>query len=456
MATRRRGGSGLIALSLSGLIGVAVPGNGPAQVVASRPPSPPAMHPLDRALQVTLATGQPTVAVVTSTSSPDSHRFWADFAAAPEVQDLIRTSRLVQITLESNPAYARTMGVKTTPTVLVYGKGSRGLELVGQQAGMTSVRAVVGWLTGQGVVASSSSPMAIDPALMRAGFHRYVTVQASPQAQAPPAQAPPAQAPPAQAPPTLTPVVSAPAQAPVVISAPSTPVVLQPQSPTIIVGPAPPPNIVFAAAPPSPPNVLLMTPTSSAPPNLFLSSPPAQAPPAAAPPGPSPQQAAAPSAAPTAPSAAPTAPSAAPTNVLTLAQPLQAAPTLGQQQSPVGTAVVGLLLENPSLIRQLLGALGRFLTRLGNPTLRMGGLPQTSQVALSSSAPIALVPVSGAQQVSAPVSLVTAAAPTQPAAAPTQPAAAPVCAPAQPSPQAPMASPQSPPHTHRHWFFHHD
>src|SRR5262245_36846396 len=123
MAIRWKGEYGLVALGLSGLIGVAVPGNSPAQVTA-RPPCQPGAHPLDRALQATLSTGRPTVAVLTSWSSPDSNRFWVNLANAPEVQDLIRGGRLVQMAIESNPRYAQAIGVKTTPRVVVYRKGS--------------------------------------------------------------------------------------------------------------------------------------------------------------------------------------------------------------------------------------------------------------------------------------------------------------------------------------------
>jgi hypothetical protein len=179
--------------------------------------------------------------------------------------------------------------------------------------------------------------------------------------------------------------------APVVVSPPSAPVVVQPSAPTVVVGPTPAPNIVFAAAAPAAPNVALISAPAAPAPNVMMAPQPMVA-------------------------AAPMAPTAmvAPT-----------APVVNAPQSAVGTAVIGILLENPGLIRRLIGALGRLLARFGHPTVQMTTMPQTAQMPVA--APMYLAPAAAAPQ---PTYYVPSA--------PQQP-------------QAPQPSPQGSP---KHGFFH--
>jgi len=92
------------------------------------------------------------------------------------------------------------MGIKVTPTVLVYRRGARGVELAGQNAGPKDDAAIAEWLERPEPVVAATT--ATDPALVQANFQ--VSSQAQPssqgysQPQAPP-MAPPMQpmAPPA-------------------------------------------------------------------------------------------------------------------------------------------------------------------------------------------------------------------------------------------------------------------
>src|SRR5207249_3464335 len=113
---------------------------------------------------------------------------------------------------------------------------------------------------------------------------------------------------------------------------------------TVMVGSAPPPNVVMMAPSSPPPNVLLAAPAAPQPVQMA--------------PQPQPQPLMAP-------------------------QPMMAAPAAPPQQSVLGTAALGLLLENPGLINRILGAIGRLLVRRGNPTVQMTSLPQTIQVPLA-------------------------------------------------------------------------
>lgn len=342
MATRWKVRNGMVvALGLGGLAASIAPRYCPAEEVP-RPLSLPAVHPLDRAVGVTLKDGWPTVVVITSSASLESQRLLQSLQLAPQAHALSQAGQIVSLGMEANAARMRRMGVTSAPVILVYGRGSKGLELAGRLLHPKDAESAIAWLEALGAVPASSA-MA-DAAVVRTGHQHNASPQASPQAPPPVYQAPPSPqpAPPPQAaPPTvLAPVMSSPSQVPVVVSAPSTPVVFQPQAATIVVGPQPPPNIVFASAPPSAPNIMMMAPSSPTP-NMFMAAPAPQ--PVAAP---QPMMAPAP-------------------------QPMMAAGAPVPQQSLATTATIGLLLNNPGVIDRLLGAIGRHLATRGQPRIQM-------------------------------------------------------------------------------------
>ena len=434
MATRWRAMNGMVvALGLGGMAVSIAPRDCPAQEVP-RPLSPPAVHPLDRAVGATLKDGWPTVVVITSSSSLESRRLLQSLQQAPQARELSRAGQIVSLGMEANATRMRRMGVTSAPMILVYGRGSKGLELAGSMLQPKDTESAIAWLEALGAVPPSSAKA--DAAVVRTSHQHIASPQASPQAP-PPAvyQAPPPPqpaSPPQPAPPTvLAPVMSSPPQMPVVVSAPSTPVVFQPQAATIVVGPQPPPNIVFANAPPSAPNIMMMAPSSPTP-NMFMAAPPPQ--PMAAP---QPMMAAAP-------------------------QPMMAAGAPVPQQSFATTAAIGLILNNPGVIDRLLGAIGRHLAARGQPRIQMS--PATP----ASFSPT-LVPAAQAGMFSLPIGQVGGGvpavpqqlyyAPPQGQGAPSQPTAMPqayATAPL-PSPQSsPPANGQSSQGSRRFRLFHHD
>jgi hypothetical protein len=396
MRTRwRRGLTGAV-IGFGALTLAATPRHAPAQE-EPRALDPSVLPAVGQALQDTMSTGRPTVIAVTSNADGASRQLWSNLLKQPGIEDLSRSMHFVELIAETAPARVQKLGIKSTPTILVYRRGAKGLELAGYQVSPRDAAAVAAWLGAPGGMASAI--LAVDPALMRTDFHSSPGYGPSPSAQgyvpqaapqAPPQQAPPQQAP--MAPPQqqmmmvpAAPMYAAPASPPVMVSPPSQSVFIQPQAPTIVVGQPAAPNVLYSA-PAAPAATMLMAPQpvpQPAPPTFLAPAPLAAAPP----------------------------------------------------QAGAGTAVIGLLLENPSLFRQLLGALGRFLSRFGNPTVRMSNVPQLAQVPLPVQGP-ALAP----------------AAPSQPLYyAPEAPQAAPTL----PSPQGgPLPSPQCP-LPRKHGLFHH-
>jgi hypothetical protein len=92
-------------------------------------------------------------------------------------------------------------------------------------------------------------------------------------------------------------------------------------------------------------------------------------------------------------------------------QPVMMQPVAAAQPVAAGAPSVasGYILESPGLIRSILGAIGRRLARLGEPTLRMSSVQvqQLQTVAMPAAAP---APVAAAQ----PIAIPTAEAPPLP------------------------------------------
>lgn len=230
--------------------------------------------PAERALVLTIESGRPTVLVVTSRSEPSSQRLWENLAAlmqktAPGGWSLARLSH------EDEPAQVHRLGARRFPTVLVYRKAERGLELVAHRVQPRDAAEVLEWLSGLKDPAfgrAVASPS--DPAVARAGLWHH---RATPSPQGPPAPAgapaASAAAPVAAAP---APSLAAPAQAPVLISTAPPPIVLQQAPPTVyVVPPTQPANIVVLSPPPAAPSVSVVQPSSvatTAQPSLFLAN----------------------------------------------------------------------------------------------------------------------------------------------------------------------------------------
>jgi hypothetical protein len=362
---------------------------------------------------MTRTNGQLTVVVVTATVLPDSQRLPGALAEILRTHPIGRSWQLTEVVAESSPALVKKLGVSRVPTVLVYRLGKDGFELAGHKSDSADADVVYGWLCAVAAQERDKAAPTGDTAVTRTN-HLYASGQGQPSPQMPaPAYAPPTYVPQppqqyyqpqvAPVPFQVPPVVSAPAAPPTVIAPAAPSFVVQQQAPTLIMSPAPAPNIVFAPSAPAMPTITVMQPASapvaSAPtasnvPQLFLSAP------AAAPAAAAPTFAMAPTAAPTF-AMAPAAPTfaMAPTSMVAAApatQPVAAAPTANIGQGPFTTTVLTTIA--PSLLDNLLGAIGEHFARKRQPRLQMAPAPVAQQYA---QAPVALAPAPASNYVPA-------------------------------------------------------
>jgi hypothetical protein len=197
------------------------------------------------------------------------------------------------------------------------------------------------------------SPSPVDRSVNRSAH--VAETYGTPQAVVPPSAPPDTPAPP------VTPVYRAAPQAPIVVSPSPTPVMIQPAPTTVLIGQTPPPNIIYAG--------------SSAPqtaPNLMLLSPPQPSPLMAVP---SPQG----------------------TTTSASVQYLVAQP-IAPQPPPQVTTIV---LRQRGPICSTLGAIGRSLAKLGQPTVELSPPLQAAPMLSTSmqqpapvAAPVAPAPLS--------------------------------------------------------------
>lgn len=279
------------AMLLSSAVGVAT--SRAADAAGGPPPVPSrstktaAAAPLpttaDQALGLTSQTGRPTLLVLTSRSEPDSQRLWEDLAAWVQ-KGGDRGWSVARLSLEADAEPVRRLGVTRFPTVIVYRKGSRGVEAAGSRVQPRDAAEVLAWL-GSTNPAVATNEAKSDPAVGRTGLFHHPHAQPSPQTPAP-SPAPAAAAVPAFAPvpaPILTASPAAmPAQAPVVLATAPPPIVLQQAPQTVYVAPpAQPANIVVLAPPPAAPSVSVVQPSgygvAAGSPSLFLADPAASA-----------------------------------------------------------------------------------------------------------------------------------------------------------------------------------
>ena len=358
------------------------------------------LDPVEHALVTTLKTGVPTVIAVTSKADTEQRQVWRSLVDSPRAQSMIESVQLIEVVAEESPSRLRQLGVTSTPTICVIRRNQNRIEKTAQQIMPRDLPAALDWVASVHRTSVSAARPPIDPALQRTHQPTYYQAQASPQVPqlAPPTQqmAPPTPQPPQQSVPQYSappmqgvPVVNAPSQPPVAVTMSAPPVYVQQSAPTVVLGPTPPPNVVIAQAAPSMPTVSMSVPMQS-PPQMMLSAPQPQPQPMMAAPQPQPMMAAPqpqpmmavpqpqPMMAVPQPQPMMAVPQPQPMMAVPQPQPMMAVPQpqpmMGvpqPQQSFLGTAAIGLILNNPNLIDRILGAIGRLLAQRGLPRLQM-------------------------------------------------------------------------------------
>ena len=213
-----------------------------------------AWTPLSQALNATIGSGVPTLVVVTSRTDPGSLQFCRALTYSSEVAGLAGSLQVAEMASDLYKDQVKTLGVRTFPTLVLYRRGSRGLEVASYTSGLTDPRDVVRWIQSLGVQARVTAPA--DSAVQRTAQHgAMASDQAYPSAQypqpAPPSKQPlmpppqPPYVPPAYTPP---PVQMAPPQQYAVPYPAPAPVYVQPPTPTMVVQQAPQ-QIILAPAP---------------------------------------------------------------------------------------------------------------------------------------------------------------------------------------------------------------
>ncbi len=403
-----------------------------AQTSISQPAATTVL-PLDRALDLTARTGRPAVVVVTARSQPSSVALWDSLSRLVGSLTIGRSFSFAEMSQETYPDAVRRLGVKSFPTVVVYRRSAKGLEIVGHQVAPKDAAYVIGWLGALDISRSTArtapahtSDMKVDPEVVQTDHfhHAQPTPQGAPQIPTYATQAPAPAVPQTLVPlasslqPQGVPYVSGPASTPMVVSGGSQTVLFQQPAMNIVVAPAPPPSITFTTAAPSTPTVSLLQGTSavaSSPTQLFLQ-------PAAA-------------AAPAAMMAAP-----APAAAMTYAAAAPAAMVPVAAAAPAQTATVEAIPAGP--IGRMLGRVGEKLVKHGYPRVRATTATTTTMQVQGVAAPVQ----QAAQVAGVPVSVVPQASYAPQGQANVQGAPAPP--PVAPSPQ--YGSGQS-----GHGLFHH-
>ncbi len=235
--------------------------------------SKPLPSPLSAALQITRTHGAATVAILTCSEQPSSERLWKEFYAGAWARANRGLIQVVNVSKEAEPELVRALGVSRFPTVVVYGRGPRGVGQLGTIADCDTVDALVGRLRSLDL--GLNPPARTDRAVSQAAFGG--DVYATQQAQcAPPAYCPPVTTAPPQPQPTtvsLAPSVSQSVQAMAsMVQIPSQNLMIQQAPPQVFLAPAQTPIVYVPQAMPaaaaSPATV------ASAPPaNLFMAMP---------------------------------------------------------------------------------------------------------------------------------------------------------------------------------------
>src|SRR3954466_10904214 len=154
-----------------------VPGRSPGQEVPGEG-GDAAREAVQVALRGTLSTGRPTVLVATSRTSPESLDLWRRLMGAYGAP-WISSMQWLEVSADRDPVWLVKLGITDIPSVIVFGRGPKGLEFLGRLNRPKGVEEVAAWLAplGTGRTAREAGP----PALTRA---QYSTPQALPSSQA--------------------------------------------------------------------------------------------------------------------------------------------------------------------------------------------------------------------------------------------------------------------------------
>ncbi len=308
---------------------------------------------LSTALRTTRTRGAATVAVVTAQDRSDSARLWSELSHGDWARSQRGLVQFVNLTKERDANVVRTLGVTKFPTVLIYGRGPKGVTLLGTADDCTTADAVTARLRGFDL--ADAAPATVDPALFRASHGG--DVHPSQQYPPPPTLQMPAPQPAPQPQSTLTLVPSAPTltSSAGLIQMPSQNFVIQQGAPQIFVAPSQAPVVFVPQTMNAAPNntlTLSATPSQPAPAGPTLTLAPS-APAATLTSGP-----------PTAINVAP-APSAIPVT-LASGPPTALASVTNQTLSlPSSATRTRVRVRGPGLFASSLARFGERLTRLG-------------------------------------------------------------------------------------------
>ncbi len=354
--------------------------------------------------------------------------------------------QVVAVAREREPSTVKALGVKTFPTVVVYGRGPAGLIQLAMISNCANAEAVVGRL--RGLKLGIASVRSADPAVRAAAFEGdvHASQQAppscpvpTPQPQSPPLTLSPPQPQAPQQSLTLTPMQTTTAG---VIQVPSQNFVIQQAPPQIFVAPTQAPVVyvpqTLTMSPSQPNQSLTLSPAPTPNPpaaNLFLPSPTLTLAPTSNPPQ-------------TLTSGPPVALNAAPAAAtLTTGPPAALAAVTNQTLSlPTSRATTRVRVRGPGPLASSLARLGERMTQLGRA--RIETVQETTLEApltQSGGGGLTTISTTSTTPVSQPPATLTLS--------PPHPSPPPVCPTPAPPPQ-PMASPQTAT-PHKHWWWQH-
>ena len=130
--------------------------------------SVPSSSPLAAAIQITRTQGAATVAILTSSEQPSSERLWKEFYAGAWARANRGLVQVVNVSKDAEPELVRALGVSRFPTVVVYGRGPRGVGQLGTIADCDTVDALVGRLRSLDL--GLNQPARTDRAVSQAAF----------------------------------------------------------------------------------------------------------------------------------------------------------------------------------------------------------------------------------------------------------------------------------------------
>ena len=220
------------------------------------------------ALRETIASGRPTVVVVTSRAVPASTALRDAIARELLGSAIGESVRFAELPVELYPDRVGQLGIERFPTLLAYGRQGGALARLGRLDGPADVLSVAAWLGSLGLSGGGAAGASADPAVARTAMvggdrGRFIAVPA-PAAPMPTPQGPPPSPPtptpgmavvPVAPPPSMSTVVTQPGPPPIVVQPQSPQIYVQPMAPRIILGQMPAPEITVLQQPQAPPTV---------------------------------------------------------------------------------------------------------------------------------------------------------------------------------------------------------